>query len=76
MVSTNFTDELKRAIHVAQAIAKEYQHNTYSPAHLLKGLLHNDVGLGSTLVAWEVDINYLRFYLEQFPAESFEKYDC
>jgi ATP-dependent Clp protease ATP-binding subunit ClpB len=74
MVSTNFADELKRAIHIAQAIAKEYQHQSFSPAHLLKGLLHNDVGLGSTLVTWGTDINYLRdwseYRIEKYPKSA------
>ena len=61
MLSTlTFNADLKRAIQIAQSIAKENQHAVFSPGHLLKGLLHNDVGLSSVLAGWEVDVHYLR----------------
>ncbi|MBD0256761.1 MAG: ATP-dependent Clp protease ATP-binding subunit [Cytophagales bacterium] len=52
--------QLSYATQVAQAIAREHQHGQYGPAHLLKGLLHNDVGLASQLVAWGKNIHQLR----------------
>jgi ATP-dependent Clp protease ATP-binding subunit ClpA len=52
--------QLGYATQVAQAIAREHQHGQYGPAHLLKGLLHNDVGLASQLVAWGKNIHQLR----------------
>ena len=39
------SDTVKEAIHIAQAIAKEYSHNNYSSAHLLKALMHKNIGL-------------------------------
>ncbi|MBC8155051.1 MAG: ATP-dependent Clp protease ATP-binding subunit, partial [Bacteroidetes bacterium] len=56
----NLTEETKRAIRIAQAIAKEHQHEQVAPPHLLLGLLHNDVGLASWLVAVGKDIYFLR----------------
>ena len=41
----NMSEELKIAIHVAKEYAKESFHDSIMPAHLLKGLLHKDVGL-------------------------------
>ncbi|AEI51511.1 ATP-dependent Clp protease ATP-binding subunit [Runella slithyformis] len=74
MISTQLNDELIRAIQIAQAIAKEHQQGVYAPAHLLKGLLHNDVGLGALLVGWEIDINYLRdwadYRIEKLPKSA------
>ena len=60
MLTLSYTEELRRAVQVAQALARENQHATFSPAHLLQGLLHNDVGLASLLMTWDVDIHYLR----------------
>lgn len=45
MVDYKLSDSLKQAIHIAQAIAKEYAHPQYSAPHLLKALLHKDVGM-------------------------------
>lgn len=59
-----FSDETKRAIQIAQALAKENQHPDFAPPHLMLGLLHNDVGLASWLVALKKDIHYLRDWAE------------
>jgi ATP-dependent Clp protease ATP-binding subunit ClpB len=55
-----YAPELKRAIQIAAAIAKEHQHPNFGPAHLLKAVLHNDIGLGTLLASWDKDIHYLR----------------
>ncbi|MBO0950460.1 ATP-dependent Clp protease ATP-binding subunit [Fibrella forsythiae] len=60
MLSTAYTDELRQAIQIAQAVARENQHAELLPGHLLTGVLHNDVGLASQLVLWEIDVAYLR----------------
>ncbi|WP_375443593.1 ATP-dependent Clp protease ATP-binding subunit [uncultured Fibrella sp.] len=60
MVSFAYTDELRQAVQVAQAIARENQHLEFAPGHLLAGVLHNDVGLASQLVLWDIDVIYLR----------------
>jgi len=69
-----YTTELCRAIQIAQAIAKEFHHENFSPAHLLKGLLHNDVGLATYLVTIGKDIHYLRDWadvrIEDYPKFS------
>jgi ATP-dependent Clp protease ATP-binding subunit ClpB len=74
MLTTNLTDESIRAIQIAQATAREYRHASFSPAHLLMGLLHNDVGLGSTLVAWDTDLQFIRdwaeYRIEKYPKSA------
>ncbi|GAB3542738.1 ATP-dependent Clp protease ATP-binding subunit [Spirosoma fluminis] len=60
MITLTYTEELRRAVSIAQAIAREHQHLTFSPGHLLTGLLHNDVGLASQLAVWDIDVPYLR----------------
>ena len=40
-ISFQLSDDAKQAIHIAQQLAKENMHSTYSPAHLLKALLRH-----------------------------------
>jgi len=56
---TTYTPEVQAAIRIAQAIAKEYRHAQYTPAHLLKACLHKEVGIAATLQAMDIDIYYL-----------------
>ncbi len=61
MVDTmQYTEEVKQSIQIAQSIAREYQNAQFSPAHLLKAILHNEIGLASYLGALGIDIHYLR----------------
>ncbi|MBC3788311.1 ATP-dependent Clp protease ATP-binding subunit [Spirosoma utsteinense] len=59
-----YTEAVKRAIQIAQALSKEYQNELFTPAHLLMGLLHNEVGLGSWLAMIGQDVPYLREWAE------------
>ncbi len=65
-----YTDELRRAIHIAQKYSKEYGNELFAPAHLLMGLLHNDVGLASWLGVLGKDVPYLREWAEIRMEES------
>jgi ATP-dependent Clp protease ATP-binding subunit ClpA len=56
---TTYAPEVQAAIRIAQAIAKEYHHAQYTPAHLLKACLHKEVGLASALQAMDLDIYYM-----------------
>jgi ATP-dependent Clp protease ATP-binding subunit ClpB len=58
----NFTGSLKEAIRIAQSLAKEYSNAEFTPAHLLKALLHKNIGLNQTLMELEQDL----FYLEEW----------
>jgi ATP-dependent Clp protease ATP-binding subunit ClpA len=61
----SYTDELKRALHIAQAVAHEYRHEYYAAPHLLQALLHNEIGLATWLVVeLGKDIHYLREWAE------------
>lgn len=59
-----YSPDLKIAIQIGQAVAKEYHCDRYAPAHLLKGLLHDDVGFSTLLAVWGKDIHYLREWAE------------
>jgi ATP-dependent Clp protease ATP-binding subunit ClpB len=54
------SEQSQKAIFIAQKIAKEYQNEYYSSPHLLKALLHQDVGLADLLIRMGKDINYLK----------------
>lgn len=56
----NLAEPTKEAVQIAQAIAKEHQHETIAPPHLMLGLLHNDVGFASWLANLGKDIYFLR----------------
>ncbi|HEY1202271.1 MAG TPA: AAA family ATPase, partial [Niastella sp.] len=56
---TTYTPEVQAAIRIAQAIAKEYHHAQYTPAHLLKACLHKEAGLAAGLQSMNLDIYYL-----------------
>jgi ATP-dependent Clp protease ATP-binding subunit ClpB len=64
------TDEVKTALHISQALAKEYSNATFGPAHLLKGIMHKDVGLASILHSWDVDV----FFIEDWTDVRLEAY--
>ena len=70
----NITDEVKHAISIAQSIAKEFSNDKFSPAHLLKGLLHKDIGLIPLLQSLDKDYYYLEEWaevrIETYPKSS------
>ncbi|AQG80542.1 ATP-dependent Clp protease ATP-binding subunit [Spirosoma montaniterrae] len=74
MLTLAYTEELRRAVGIAQALARENQHAQFSPGHLLMGLLHNDVGLASQLAVWDIDVPYLRDWadirIESYPKSA------
>jgi ATP-dependent Clp protease ATP-binding subunit ClpB len=60
----SFSDDLKNAISIAQSICKEYSNKDISPAHLLKALLHKDIGLITYLKDMDKDVFYLEEWAE------------
>jgi ATP-dependent Clp protease ATP-binding subunit ClpB len=54
-----YTPELKRAVSIAQSFAKEFQHAHFSSAHLLKALMHYEIGLMDLMIQMGQDINYI-----------------
>jgi ATP-dependent Clp protease ATP-binding subunit ClpB len=66
----NYTNELKQAIQVAQALAKENSNENFSPAHLLKALMHKDIGLRDFLKNLNKDI----YFIEEWAEVRIESY--
>jgi ATP-dependent Clp protease ATP-binding subunit ClpB len=67
----SLSESTKQAIQVAQSIAREYQNEKFTSAHLLKALLHKDIGLIPFLDNLGKDVGYIRewadVYIEQTP---------
>jgi ATP-dependent Clp protease ATP-binding subunit ClpA len=59
-----FSEELKQVIGIAQSLAKEFSNAEFSPAHLLKALLHKEIGLTDLLLSLDQDIYYLEEWAE------------
>jgi ATP-dependent Clp protease ATP-binding subunit ClpB len=64
MAVTNLSESVKTALHIAQSLAKEYRNEMFSAAHLLKGLMHKDVGLRSFIVSIGKDEEYISEWAE------------
>ncbi len=58
------TDKLEQAIHIAKAIAKEYHHLEYTSEHLLKALLHKEVGMLKYIESIGQDAYYVEEWAE------------
>jgi ATP-dependent Clp protease ATP-binding subunit ClpA len=59
LLQINYSEDLKQAITIAQAIAKEFINEYVTPSHLLKALLHKEVGLRSFLESIGKDVYYM-----------------
>ncbi len=60
----NLNESVKTAIRIAQSIAREYANESFTPAHLLKGLLHKEVGLQSFILYLGKEIAYFEEWAE------------
>jgi ATP-dependent Clp protease ATP-binding subunit ClpB len=68
------TDESKKVVRIAQAVARENMNAVFTPAHLLKALLHKEAGLQDLLKSLDKDIYYLEEWadvrIESVPKSS------
>ena len=55
---------MKTAVEIAQSLAKEYHNEYFYPAHLLRALLHKDVGLKNFLESIGKDAGYILEWAE------------
>ncbi len=60
----NLSEETRKAISIAQNVAKDYQNEEFSGAHLLLAILHDDIGLKDVLVGLNQDPGYLKEWAE------------
>jgi len=59
MNNYNFSEESKNALHIAEAYRVESMNESIMPAHVLKALLHKDIGLIDVLEKIDKDYYYL-----------------
>ncbi|GHT34722.1 ATPase AAA [Bacteroidia bacterium] len=60
----NLNETVKTALRIAQSIAREYNNDKYTPAHLLKALLHKETGLRGFLQSMNKDVQYFEEWAE------------
>ncbi len=70
----NLSDETKQCISIAQSLAKEYSNETFSSGHLLKAVLHKDIGLVPLLESMGKDYYFMEEWadvrIETYPKSS------
>lgn len=70
----NLDDSIKIALNIAQAVARENANEYYTPSHLLKALLHKEVGLRDFVLSIGKDLGYLEewadVHIEQCPKST------
>lgn len=66
----DLSDELKQAIHIAQSLARENANENFSAGHLLKALLHKDIGLIPLLESLGKDF----YFMEEWADVRIETY--
>ncbi|MDR0796486.1 MAG: AAA family ATPase, partial [Tannerella sp.] len=55
----NLNETAQTAVRIAKSLAREYGNECFTPAHLLKGLLHKEVGLHGFISYLGKDLSYL-----------------
>lgn len=60
----NLNESVKTAIRIAQSVAREYNNDKYTPAHLLKALVHKETGLRSFIRSMDKDVEYFEEWAE------------
>ncbi len=64
MNTINLNENVKHAVEIAQAFAKEYHNEKFTAAHLLRALMHKDIGLKQFLESIGKDANYIADWAE------------
>ncbi len=60
----NLNESVKTSVRIAQGIAREYGNGCYTPAHLLKAILHREIGLHGFIESLDKDLAYLEEWAE------------
>jgi ATP-dependent Clp protease ATP-binding subunit ClpB len=64
MPTLALNESMKAAVEIAQSLAKEYHNEYFYPAHLLRALLHKEVGLKNFLESIGKDSGYIMEWAE------------
>jgi ATP-dependent Clp protease ATP-binding subunit ClpA len=60
----NLNESVKTATRIAQSLAREYQNEKYSAAHLLKALFNKEIGIIGFIRSMDKDVEYLEEWAE------------
>ncbi|WP_199898132.1 AAA family ATPase [Marinilabilia salmonicolor] len=60
----NLKESVKSCVQIAKGFAREYGNGAYYPAHLLKALMHKDIGLKGFISSLGKDTGYLEEWAE------------
>ncbi|QJW91626.1 ATP-dependent Clp protease ATP-binding subunit [Spirosoma taeanense] len=67
-------DSVEKALHIARALAREYHNDAVSATHLLRAVLHDDVGGAALLTALHQDVTYIfdwtDVWMEELPRSA------
>lgn len=67
----NLNETVKTAIRISQSIAREYYNANYGAPHLLKALLHKEIGIRDFILSMDKDLGYFEEWaemrIEDFP---------
>ena len=61
---------VEKALHIARALAREYHNEKFTAAHLLRAMLHDDVGGSALLTALDQDVAYTFDWAEVWMEEA------
>jgi ATP-dependent Clp protease ATP-binding subunit ClpB len=64
MASLTLNESMKAAVEISQSLAKEYHNDFFYPAHLLRALLHKEVGLKTFIESIGKDPGYIMEWAE------------
>lgn len=64
MPTLALNESMKTAVEISQSLAKEYRNEYFYPAHLLRSMLHKDVGLKGFLDSLGKDTGYIMEWAE------------
>lgn len=64
MSTLALNESMKTAVEIAQSLAKEYYNEYFYPAHILRAMLHKDVGLKNFIDAIGKDSGYIMEWAE------------
>ncbi len=77
MAMPPLSSSVQTALHIAASLAREYHNEQFAAAHLLRAILHDEVGGAKLLAAYNKDIPFVRewadVWIEDTPRTSLNK---
>ncbi|HZH96037.1 MAG TPA: Clp protease N-terminal domain-containing protein, partial [Flavisolibacter sp.] len=64
MLTLSLNESMKAAVEIAQSLAREYHNEHFYPAHILRAMMHKDVGLKNFVESIGKDAGYIMEWAE------------